>query len=624
MAAHRAVAHVGDEAIPTPPRKKPRLDPPYHDEPTEDNGTVLMPQQHNTLDQRADEDSDVLPSPFNDGPGIDRTALVRLITESLRGLGYADSASLLEKESQIQCEPEYTTRFKAYVIAGEWPQALLILDSFEHMAPKDLQRAKFMLLEEKYLELLQAQRWTVALSCLREELQPLDYDRDRLHYLCGIVMLEDITSIQNETHWGGTGVQSRKNLLTQLEPMMPSSIMVPEKRLEKLLHQSWKYQCDKCIYHNADFDRVSLMENHKCKNDAVPRHETAVLHHHRDEVWFIAFSRSGRQLASASKDKTAVIWSVETRTVMHELVGHTAAVSYLAWSRDDTQLLTCGSEEDHSIKLWDTHTGLCVRTFKKHKQGVTACAWCIDGTSFVTGSTDNCMYQWSTNGDILHSWSKVGASDMVMSPDGEWLVVADNDKLIRLYNMKTKSEEKMSETASITSLTLSRDGKSALVNVSSEELHVWNVQSRKLAQKYYGHKQSRYAIRSCFGGLDDGFIASGSEDNGVYVWHRNTQTLLGRLEGHRRSVNCVAWHPADVGLLASASDDKTIRFWENSDNVTKLANDVKPVTSPPLSSSPSSSNPSSSLPSTTRPSLFSESNSEVSRGSPLRQMSSFS
>lgn len=92
-------------------------------------------------------------------------------------------------------------------------------------------------------------------------------------------------------------------------------------------------------------------------------------------------------------------------------------------------------------------------------------------------------------------------------------------------------------------------------------------------------------IRSCFGGLQQNFVVSGSEggiwgarkgnhkrvvscvlffhkkDSSIYVWNRNG-ALLERLAGHTACVNSVAWN-RQRNLIASASDDRTVRVWRS-------------------------------------------------------------
>ncbi len=47
----------------------------------------------------------------------------------------------------------------------------------------------------------------------------------------------------------------------------------------------------------------------------------------------------------------------------------------------------------------------------------------------------------------------------------------------------------------------------------------------------------------------------------VYIWNRLTSDLIVSLRGHTGPVNAVAWSPTVPGMLASASDDRTVRLW---------------------------------------------------------------
>ena len=47
----------------------------------------------------------------------------------------------------------------------------------------------------------------------------------------------------------------------------------------------------------------------------------------------------------------------------------------------------------------------------------------------------------------------------------------------------------------------------------------------------------------------------------MYVWHARHRRLLRVLSGHTDVVSSVAWNAALPGVLASASDDYTVRVW---------------------------------------------------------------
>ena len=56
-------------------------------------------------------------------------------------------------------------------------------------------------------------------------------------------------------------------------------------------------------------------------------------------------------------------------------------------------------------------------------------------------------------------------------------------------------------------------------------------------------------------------------DHHIYVWHHRRETPIIVLKGHSRPVSCVSWNPVHHNMLASASDDGTVRIWGTEEQV---------------------------------------------------------
>jgi WD40 repeat protein len=91
--------------------------------------------------------------------------------------------------------------------------------------------------------------------------------------------------------------------------------MIPQRRFTGLLEQSRLYQIQQCVYHNSPTSpaSMSLYKDHQCDKGAFPRVTTAILEVHSDEVWGMDWSHDGVYLASASRDKTVIIWRIGVR-----------------------------------------------------------------------------------------------------------------------------------------------------------------------------------------------------------------------------------------------------------------------------------------------------------------------
>ncbi|KZP21192.1 WD40 repeat-like protein [Athelia psychrophila] len=552
---------------------------------------------------------------YADEAYVSREEFVRVVLQSLRDVGYMESAATLEAESGYTMEAPIVSQFRRYILEAAWPRAEDALVKLGLTDADGLWEAKFLIHRQKYLELLEAGRTTTALTVLRNELAPLDFDQDQLHFLSSLLMCADPADLHERAGWDGASGASRHELLTALQSYIPASTMIPRHRLSTLLTQAQTYQLQQCTYHNAAPPLDSLYADHACDRAAFPGTTTASLEVHTDEVWNIEWSHDGLWLASASRDKTAIIWRVgpetpSTReyTPTHILRQHAYPISCLAWSMDDAILLT-GAETE--IRMWNTKTGECIRTLEDGKDGqvsrghvetVTAISWIPDGSGFVSGGLDKKIILWDANGSFQHSWGTTAMriTDLTVTPDlarvvavgihyhppspvvGVVNTVADTpappdesssslnlarkpeNNCMIVYDLATRQTEmSFPMEGELSSVKVSPDSRYALVNHPQDEIYLWDLLTGKLARKFAGQRQHKHVIRSCFGGIDGNFVVSGSEDGNVYVWHRDTGALLETLSGHGEgSVNSVAWNPKNVRMFASCSDDHTIRIWE--------------------------------------------------------------
>lgn len=496
---------------------------------------------------------------------IRRSELTRVIIQSLYSLGYKKAASSLESESGISSESTEYALLRSQILDGRWNDCIQTLNMIEGLVEETRASACFLILRQWFLDFLNSGDDSSALWVLQKLISPLSVDKKKIHELaCGVVSMREIGwGVKDDT----SVVDLRRKLLIEFKRLLPPPITIPDRRLEHLIETALTFQQDSCMYHNSS-DSVSLYEDHCCGRDQLPTETTQILNQHENEVWFVQFSNNGEYLASSSSDFTAIVWTVSKDGIVslkHTLRSHKNPVSFVAWSPDDTMLLTCGSNE--VLKLWDVETGTCKHTFGKQSPIVSSCAWFPDSKRVICCSCDpvKCIYMWDLEGNELDAWKGARmpkVSDLAVTPSGEHLISICADKDIQIYNFRTRTERIISEKVPITSLSVSKDGQFLIVNLHSEEIHMWDVtRTWELPLKYTGHKQRKYVIRSCFGGLNCAFIASGSENSQIYIWHRQSCRLLEVLPGHTMTVNCVSWNPSRPQMLASASDDHTIRIW---------------------------------------------------------------
>lgn len=496
--------------------------------------------------------------------GFDRGEVTRLVIQAMYDLGYDNVAAQLEDQSGCMIETVAVREFRDAILNGRWTDAELALDGLEGLGHVS-RSMKFQIRRQEYLETLSSGLGDKreAMKVLRQRVRPLCDDPEDLHALANLMACASAEDLREALpHWKDTS-DARRELLNSLQECMAPNVVLPPHRIVTLLSQARAKQVEDARYwlESDGGESFSLYRDYEADRSGFPTETAKVLDAHTDEVWYLEFSHDGRYLASSSADRTVIVWDVEQGfAIQSVLEGHNGGVVYLCWSPDDSLMLT--SSQDYTVMIWDPYTGEHKRTISEHTDVVGACAWLPDGDMFVTGSPDKKLCLWNTRGQKLYSWPPVRVMNMAVTPDGSQLIVICNDNIMHFFDLGTYAkicEMKVDKT--LTSISVSKDSRYALVNVKPEEVHLWDLEAYRIVRKYVGQLQREFVIRSCFGGPHENYVLSGSQDNHIYIWKRDSSELIETLPGHQGTVNCVKWSPSEVAMFASAGDDKTVRIW---------------------------------------------------------------
>lgn len=162
------------------------------------------------------------------------------------------------------------------------------------------------------------------------------------------------------------------------------------------------------------------------------------------------------------------------------------------------------------------------------------------------------LYNWTTKHRI---------EDIAVAPDGQWLVGMAYGNRLLVYNYMTRDLEcELELNARPTSISICSDSQFLLVNKEDGEAKLIHLASGESPVRYTGHTGGLYQIRSAFGGANESYVVSGSEDGNILIWHKWTGIQVKSLPGHSPRTNGVWWNPGDTCMFASCGDDGKIKM----------------------------------------------------------------
>ncbi|MCC3469545.1 MAG: hypothetical protein JGK37_27225 [Microcoleus sp. PH2017_06_SFM_O_A] len=122
--------------------------------------------------------------------------------------------------------------------------------------------------------------------------------------------------------------------------------------------------------------------------------EVSIEQGHTDWIRSVAFSYSGKIVASGSVDGTVRIWDIRTGECLKILQGHTSRINSVAFSSNGKIIAACC--RDGTIIIWDAGTGECLKILKSDRPyenmnitGVTGLTEVEKATLKALGAVEN-------------------------------------------------------------------------------------------------------------------------------------------------------------------------------------------------------------------------------------------
>jgi len=221
------------------------------------------------------------------------------------------------------------------------------------------------------------------------------------------------------------------------------------------------------------------------------------------------------------------------------------------------------ASEDDNVKIWDTLTWTPIQTYTSHSSNVYTLDQ-IDNDTMVSGSQDQTIRIWRiSSGETLKTINVNLRVNVVRVFSIEYKQIVcgleSSSSNLKIYNYSTG--------ALIRTLNGHSDNVNSIEMLSGQFMasggddqivFIWDLSLYAIKYTLRGHSFSVNCIKR----LSSNLIASGDKNDGlILVWDWLTGEKIFQLTGHSSSLHYYSLDLYDEQTLISGSEDRTVKLW---------------------------------------------------------------
>ncbi|MFH0902468.1 MAG: protein kinase [Pseudomonadota bacterium] len=301
---------------------------------------------------------------------------------------------------------------------------------------------------------------------------------------------------------------------------------------------------------------------------------------HAGAVWAATMSPDRTLVASGGADATVRLWDAETGFEKRVLAGHSDTIRCLAFSPDGKRIAS--GSDDRTVRIWNVSSGTEAQAPLHHANQVWELAFSPDGRLLASGGVDLTVRVWdvasgSARGALVGH--RATLHDVTFSPDGRLLASASLDKSIKVWDVGTGALKHTlsGHIAPVFSATFAADGRRLVSGDHLGSLMEWDLRTGKGSVLRNGHEHLMWLSLSPGGGL---VALPGDSDSASFALLRQPDESPFALYGHRGQIRKASFSE-DGKLVATVSEDATVRLWDTEGCSPRWRAPILAASSPP-------------------------------------------